>query len=257
MHWQSDGQSIPHCRYSNQAGVEIRARDFGGLGGIDTLVPGLPSLMPMYRGLTRALKHEGYQERRDLFGAPYDFRMAADGLEQVSASSILARGQCKLAAGDDAARVLSRLCSMPSADPIRCRGKTFLGVFQESSRLFYIKDSQVLALALARPQLSILPQPSRLRLSAQTGYYADLKQLIEHAVEINSGRLATIVAHSQGALVALYFMAKQPSEWVRKHIGSFIAISAPWAGAVSTLKGTNAPNAPCAQHRLPLVRPVG
>ena len=72
------------------------------------------------------------------------------------------------------------------------------------------------------------------------GYYADLKQLIEHAVKTNSGRLATLVAHSQGALVALYFMTKQPSEWVRKHIGSFIAISAPWAGAVSTLKGTNA-----------------
>ena len=92
--WWSDGQPTRLCRYSNQAGIEIRARDFGGLGGIDTLVPGLPSLMPMYRGLTRALKHEGYQERRDLFGAPYDFRMAADGLEQVSTCSILACGQC-------------------------------------------------------------------------------------------------------------------------------------------------------------------
>ena len=89
---RSDGHSILHCRYSNQAGIEIRGRDFGGLGGIDTLAPGLPSLMPMYRGLTRALKHEGYQERRDLFGTPYDFRMAADGLEQVCAASILAFG---------------------------------------------------------------------------------------------------------------------------------------------------------------------
>ncbi|MCJ1279377.1 hypothetical protein MMC21_007201 [Puttea exsequens] len=105
--------------------------------------------MPMYRGLTKALKHEGYQERRDLFGAPYDFRMAADGLEQ---------GQPGPGTGG------------------------FTG-----------------------------PHLSRLRLSAQTGYYADLKQLIEHAVEINSSRLATLVAHSQGALVALYFMAKQPS----------------------------------------------
>ena len=83
-------------------------------------------------------------------------------------------------------------------------------------------------------------------LFAQTGYYANLKQLIEHAVELNSGRLATIVAHSQGALVALYFMTRQPSEWVRKHVGSFVAISAPWAGAVSTLKGTDSsPGALC------------
>ena len=93
----------------------------------------------------------------------------------------------------------------------------------------------------AGPQLSILPWLSRLRVFAQIGYYADLKQLIEQAVEINSGRLATIVAHSLGALVALYFMAKQPSEWLQKHIGSFVTISAPWAGAVSTLKGTNLP----------------
>lgn len=48
--------------------------------------------MPMYRGLTKALKHEGYQERRDLFGAPYDFRMAADGLEQVILGYILTCG---------------------------------------------------------------------------------------------------------------------------------------------------------------------
>ena len=71
-------------------------------------------------------------------------------------------------------------------------------------------------------------------------------------MEINSGRLATVVAHSQGALVALYFMAKQPSKWVREHIGSFIAISAPWAGAVSTLKGTDAPkDARCTTSAVP------
>ena len=57
--------------------------DFGGLGGIDALDPGLPSLTPLYSGLTKAFKDEGYEERVDLFGAPYDFRLAGDGLEQV------------------------------------------------------------------------------------------------------------------------------------------------------------------------------
>ena len=70
-------------RYRNQTGVEIRAVDFGGLGGIDALDPGLPSLTPLYSGLTKAFKDEGYEERKDLFGAPYDFRLAGDGLKQV------------------------------------------------------------------------------------------------------------------------------------------------------------------------------
>ena len=71
------------CRYRNQTGVEIRAVDFGGLGGIEALDPGLPRLTPLYSGLTKAFKDEGYEERKDLFGAPYDFRLAGDGLQQV------------------------------------------------------------------------------------------------------------------------------------------------------------------------------
>ena len=77
------------CRYRNQTGVEIRAVDFGGLGGVDALDPGLPRLTPLYSGLTKAFKDEGHKERKDLFGAPYDFRLAGDGLEQV----LLARTQ--------------------------------------------------------------------------------------------------------------------------------------------------------------------
>ena len=68
----------------------------------------------MYSGITAALRREGYQERRDLFGAPYDFRMAADGLEQVALASRLPRGQRQAAAGADAARVHDR----PSCRPI-------------------------------------------------------------------------------------------------------------------------------------------
>ena len=75
--------------------------------------------MPMYRGLTRALKQEGYQERRDLFGAPYDFRMAADGLEQVSAGCTLACGQCYAPFEAEAAGVPNRLHSMLSVQLVR------------------------------------------------------------------------------------------------------------------------------------------
>lgn len=71
-------------RYRNQTGVQIRPYDWGGLGGLEALDPGLPQLTPIYRALAQGLKDEGYKERVDLFGAPYDFRLAADGLEQVS-----------------------------------------------------------------------------------------------------------------------------------------------------------------------------
>ncbi len=67
----------------NHDGIKIRAVDFGGLEGIDALHPGLPRLTPMFSKLTKAFKDQGYLERRHLFGAPYDFRLAPDGLEQV------------------------------------------------------------------------------------------------------------------------------------------------------------------------------
>ena len=76
------------CRYRNHDGIEIRAEDFGGLGGINALHPGLPRLTPMFSKLTNAFKDEGYQERKHLFGAPYDFRLAADGLEQVPLEAV-------------------------------------------------------------------------------------------------------------------------------------------------------------------------
>ena len=71
----------------------------------------------------------------------------------------------------------------------------------------------------------------------QVGYYRNLTALIEHAVDSNDGRQATIVAHSLGCLVSLYFITQQPSEWLQKHVNSFVAVSAPWAGSITALKG--------------------
>ena len=71
------------CRYSNQTGVDVRPMDWGGLGGVQSLDPSLPQITQVYKSLTEGLKKAGYAERVDLFGAPYDFRLAADGLEQV------------------------------------------------------------------------------------------------------------------------------------------------------------------------------
>ncbi|KAK9850975.1 hypothetical protein WJX84_006128 [Apatococcus fuscideae] len=70
-------------RYHNQTGVEIRPYDWGGLTGVAALDPDAPAYSGTYLELINGLKDEGYQERKDLFGAPFDFRLNAEGLQQV------------------------------------------------------------------------------------------------------------------------------------------------------------------------------
>ena len=65
----------------------IRAFEFGNLTGISALDPSLPSVSGTYAKLIEGLEDGGYQAGKDLFGAPYDFRLAADGLEQASNSN--------------------------------------------------------------------------------------------------------------------------------------------------------------------------
>lgn len=74
-------------RYHNHEGVDIRPYDWGGLGGVSSLDPSVPRLSEIYAVVIEALTVAGYQERVDLFGAPYDFRLAPDGLEQVCSQS--------------------------------------------------------------------------------------------------------------------------------------------------------------------------
>jgi len=82
------------CRYQNQTGVEIRPVDWGGLGGVESLDPSLPQFTPIYKSLTEGLRKAGYKEGVDLFGAPYDFRLAADGLEQAGADAPSMEDSC-------------------------------------------------------------------------------------------------------------------------------------------------------------------
>ena len=72
------------CSYHNQEGIQIRPYDFGGLGGIYSIDPDLPGFTATYKPIIDKLTDAGYKENEDLFGAPYDFRLAGDGLEQVS-----------------------------------------------------------------------------------------------------------------------------------------------------------------------------
>lgn len=80
--------------YSNQPGVEIRPYDFGGLGGIYSIDPDLPNWSATYKPIIDKLKENGYKEGEDLFGAPYDFRLAGDGLASVRLCCLLADTVC-------------------------------------------------------------------------------------------------------------------------------------------------------------------
>jgi hypothetical protein len=70
------------CNYKHQEGVHIKPHDFGGLSGVAALDPGRPKLTATYANLISFLKRCGYKERVSLWGAPYDWCLAADGLEQ-------------------------------------------------------------------------------------------------------------------------------------------------------------------------------
>lgn len=75
------------CSYHNQEGIQIRPFDFGGLGGIYSIDPALPSFTSTYKPIIEKLQDAGYTANQDLFGAPYDFRLAGDGLESVGLNS--------------------------------------------------------------------------------------------------------------------------------------------------------------------------
>ena len=54
------------------------------MGGIYSIDPDLPGFTATYKPIIDKLTDAGYTENLDLFGAPYDFRLAGDGLESVS-----------------------------------------------------------------------------------------------------------------------------------------------------------------------------
>lgn len=71
------------------------------------------------------------------------------------------------------------------------------------------------------------------------GYYDRVKQLVEDMYEDNGQQRVTIVGHSLGGPVSLYFLSGYPSvtqEWKDKYIHAFVPIAASWAGANQALE---------------------
>ena len=82
MHVSAEVGPSGNVTYSNARGVEVRAVDFGGVDGIKCLDPTFCSLSSYFAPVIDALVAKGYVPGESLFAAPYDFRMAGDGLTQ-------------------------------------------------------------------------------------------------------------------------------------------------------------------------------
>lgn len=66
-------------------------------------------------------------------------------------------------------------------------------------------------------------------------YLQDLKSLIEQASASNGGKQVILVSHSLGGLFALQLLNRNPPSWRQKFIKHFVALSAPWGGAVDEM----------------------
>jgi len=71
--------------YYNTSGVQIDSSvDFGGVGGIEYLDPGVKVGISQYWAtMIKYFENLGYKRGENLHGAPYDWRLAPDGLEMT------------------------------------------------------------------------------------------------------------------------------------------------------------------------------
>ena len=69
------------------------------------------------------------------------------------------------------------------------------------------------------------------------GYYSHVKELIETMYHENGNRKVTIVVHSMGGPIMLYFLTQIVTQsWKDQYIANFITLSAAWAGGNKDLQ---------------------
>ncbi|KAH7827936.1 putative lysophospholipase III [Monocercomonoides exilis] len=75
--------------YSSNPNIVTRPVDYGGLKGVDYLDPVVKTVTKMYHPLIQTLQETGYEEGKNLFGAPYDWRLA--NAKQVMSNGMYAQ----------------------------------------------------------------------------------------------------------------------------------------------------------------------
>ncbi|KAJ8302642.1 hypothetical protein KUTeg_019038, partial [Tegillarca granosa] len=67
-------------------------------------------------------------------------------------------------------------------------------------------------------------------------FYVKLKSLIEETYTLNNNSRVTLVGHSMGNPVTLYFLNHQTQAWKDKYIQRFITLAGVWGGVIKTLR---------------------
>ncbi|XP_060080361.1 phospholipase A2 group XV-like [Ylistrum balloti] len=68
------------------------------------------------------------------------------------------------------------------------------------------------------------------------GMYKKLQALIEETYTMNNNASVTLLGHSMGNPVTLYFLNHMPQAWKDKYIKSFVSLAGVWTGVIKTLR---------------------
>ena len=67
-------------------------------------------------------------------------------------------------------------------------------------------------------------------------FYKNFRNLIEETYAMNNNTAVSLVTHSMGGPVALYFLNRQSQAWKDKYIHSLVTLAGGWGGAAKLLR---------------------
>lgn len=69
----------------------------------------------------------------------------------------------------------------------------------------------------------------------QQEFFSNFKELIEDTYK-KTGMKVTLITHSMGSPMTLYFLNRQTQAWKDRYIQSWVSLAGCWAGTVKALK---------------------
>ena len=111
-----------------------------------------------------------------------------------------------------------------------------LVVFFYKNETFYnLRNSRLLVLLIIHFLIRAAPYDFRFGPQSQQVYFDKLRMLIEETFVKSDSKRVSLVTHSMGGLLCLYFLQSQSQEWLQQYVHSFIPLNTPWRGAVILL----------------------
>lgn len=67
-------------------------------------------------------------------------------------------------------------------------------------------------------------------------WFLDMKTLVEETYERADNQSITLIVHSMGGPMSLYFLQQQSQKWKDKYIARIISLAGAWAGSAKAVK---------------------